>query len=422
MTHHARFSRVVVPVDEVDHRAIAVATARGIADRLGAPLQLVTVVDESRPHRTTSPNLRDPDPFAVRHDVVVGADINREVERIAENPSTLVCLPTSAHTFVADQVTGAHATSITTHSQHPMLAIGPSCSPLFRGTQLAICVDGTAAGERIVRPSLDLANQLGLTPFLYQAIPIQVPMADARESSYVADLAQRFGGVDGDIQFDVLHDRTAARALTRLADEPDVAVLAMATGGLNPHDLWLVPSITRRVLRHARCPVFIGRRHPLPVPVDHGIGRRVVVGVDAGPLDDLVIEAAIREAYDRHARLEVVHAWSTVSASFEFAGLVNEGAGSVGARAAADLDDVLDRIRNRAPTIDVRGWCPERSAIDALLDASRGAEVVVVGEKQRNPVERWLDAPTTDDLVHHCTVPVLVVPTAVAAAPPRSAP
>ena len=412
MTKYSTPQVLIVPIDDVRDRANAIEVTRGLAQRLGATVEHVTVVDPDIEVASVEPVTHLVDGVSVTSRTVRDESIDRLLADRLDEPGTLMCLPSSGRTAVVESLAGSTSASLLHHARTPIVVIGPVCDPEFRGTVLAIAVDGSSDGETIVEQAIDLATALGLIPMLYQVLPEDTPavVGDVRETSYVALLAQRSTRPDAAVQYDVLHDQHPGRGLSRLTDDDTVALVAMSSHGHAPSERLTLPSIAHQLIRHARCPVFLGPRTTPIVPFDHGTRRRIVVGVDGSPLDQVAISVAVDQAERRDATLEIVHAWSK-SWYFVEGGMTVRG-DSDNDRAVAHrvMAAAVSDARELSPSIDVVEWIAERLPLDALLEAAIGADLLVVGEHRYNLLERLTLGSNTQAVIHRSPIPVIVVP------------
>ena len=133
----------------------------------------------------------------------------------------------------------------------------------------------------------------------------------------------------------------------------------------------------------------------------------VVVGVDASKAGLAALDWAVDEARRRGATLRIVHAW--MPPAFEGYTVpavdpsVFEEAGEHALAAA------IQRARS-AGTTDVRGTLVAGSAAAELIDASREADLVVVGSRRHGAIVGMLLGSIADAVVHHASCPVVVVP------------
>jgi nucleotide-binding universal stress UspA family protein len=127
----------------------------------------------------------------------------------------------------------------------------------------------------------------------------------------------------------------------------------------------------------------------------------VVVGVDAGDPAPEAIEFGFVEAGLRRVALHAVYVWSPPSD-----GLDREKA----EEAAGMLADVIAALSERYPDVKVERLTdrsPDPPA--AILVASRGAGLVVLGQHGESAPDRLVLGSVGDTLLHHSRCPVAVV-------------
>ncbi len=378
--------KVVIPVDNRDARTMAVAIGQDLAHRMGVPAELFSIDS--------------------------GEHVSRELGQVVAESGALVCLASSARTALVETVSSSVSASVIGNTHRPVIVVGPRCVAL-RGSQLAIALDGTIASEWILEPALQLAEATALEPVLYLVAPERGPGldSDAHAGAYLAEVASRFQLRHGALCYELLHDRRVGRALANLAMRDDVAIFAMSSHGMLAHERLLLPSVTHHVIRHARCPLFVGSRDvPEEPPFDHGSGPRVVVGIDGSSADRFAIEFAADAAGRRHATLELVHAWPRawyLSTDGTLGGTIAETAER---EAHESLQRAAAIASGFAPDINVRTWLVGRATSDALIEAAVGADLVVLGERRYNLIEELVLGSTTTDVLQRALAPVAVVP------------
>jgi nucleotide-binding universal stress UspA family protein len=139
----------------------------------------------------------------------------------------------------------------------------------------------------------------------------------------------------------------------------------------------------------------------------------VVVGVDGSDPARAALEFAAAEAALRQARLRVVCAWEVppaVYASGYAPGLdesawddLRAGAENV-ARQAAEIAQKLQ------PGIECDAHAAAGQPAELLIDESRRADLVVVGNRGRGGFASLLLGSVSQQVVHHAACPVTVVP------------
>ena len=135
--------------------------------------------------------------------------------------------------------------------------------------------------------------------------------------------------------------------------------------------------------------------------------RTIVVGVDGSPDADHALSWAIDEAKQHSMRVLLVHGVEigAAAASPYGSGLVLEQLEEVGR-------DVLDKALAfvRAQGVSAEGRMEVGSSAHALIQASRGADLLVVGSRGHGGFAGLLLGSVSTACVHHAHCPVVVVP------------
>lgn len=222
-------------------------------------------------------------------------------------------------------------------------------------------------------------------------------------------IRDRFPGVD--IHTQVVVGNSAAALLDQAKDAALVVVGSRGLGGFRG---MLLGSTGIQVASHSPCPTVVVRG--LAKPGAH----KVVVGLDGSELS----QAALAWAFDYASRhglsIHTVHAWTLPSFDLLAA---PAGPGPVDletiteeeARSAAEA---LAGFSDRYPDVVVEESVVKESAAKALLDAARGAALVVVGTHGRGEVMAAVLGSVSQSLLRKADVPVVVVGPDSDVAPP----
>ncbi|WP_327319565.1 universal stress protein [Streptomyces sp. NBC_01235] len=211
----------------------------------------------------------------------------------------------------------------------------------------------------------------------------------------------------------------AVAALLKAADQADLMVLG--SRGLSGFTGFLVGSVALGVVAKATRPVVLVRADEEAadehVPTgdqsastDTGY-RDVVLAIDLDDACDEVIEFAFEAARLRHARLRAVHAWHA-------AGPVGLGPGDIaleqdswqGEEWLGFLKAVLQVWRDKYPDVEVLETVVDDKPTTALVRASTGASLLVVGHRLAERPLGPRTGPVTHAAIHHVGCPVAVVP------------
>ena len=113
-------------------------------------------------------------------------------------------------------------------------------------------------------------------------------------------------------------------------------------------------------------------------PESPGSRPRIVVGVDGSAQSERALEWATMQAQRTRAALEIVTAWVFPGAlGYALTTTVDE----VRRHARALVDDSVSYVAGVAPDVPVHADAREQSPGPALVEASKGADLLVVGSR-----------------------------------------
>lgn len=130
--------------------------------------------------------------------------------------------------------------------------------------------------------------------------------------------------------------------------------------------------------------------------------HRIVVGIDGSAASDRALEWAVEEAEVRRADLEVVHV------RFAREELLDSYPHLAAAEAEL-LSTAVDRARGLARRVHVSGSLVSPPAGEALVQASRGADLLVVGTRGMSFWRRVEQGSVSTHCIHHACCPVVLV-------------
>lgn len=133
-----------------------------------------------------------------------------------------------------------------------------------------------------------------------------------------------------------------------------------------------------------------------------GTGLRVVVGVDDSDNSLIALDAAAAEAASRRQPLHVVHADPFAKAASTTAGPLPEEPGRWVRRA-------MERAQAAHPGLTVTGEVARGFPQEVLVEASRDAGLVVIGDRALGALERALLETVAGGLTLRAACPVLVM-------------
>jgi nucleotide-binding universal stress UspA family protein len=134
--------------------------------------------------------------------------------------------------------------------------------------------------------------------------------------------------------------------------------------------------------------------------------EQIVVGIDGSPEATAALSWAINEARLRGVGLRVIHAFPALIS------LVGTTAHEYWPQVAKEQEAMFDQVMAAAPAMD--GLDVERSLVhgnpaEVLVDASRGANLLVIGYRGRGGFRGMLLGSVSMHCVHQAHCPVVVV-------------
>ncbi|WP_320783267.1 universal stress protein [Streptomyces sp. CRN 30] len=194
---------------------------------------------------------------------------------------------------------------------------------------------------------------------------------------------------------------TVLEAQSRTAEL--VVVGSRGTGGFVG---LLVGSTAVHLAAHGRCPVLVVRERP-------HTGGPVVLGVDGSAAGERAVDFAFAEAALRNAPLVALHAWTTWNAPMP----APQDASMPYANARQALPEGEERLlaealtgrQDRYPGVPVERRVVHGRTREALIEASRSAQLLVVGGRGRGGFAGLLLGSVSQALLHHAHCPVAVV-------------
>jgi len=283
---------------------------------------------------------------------------------------------------------------------------------------IVVGVDGSEPSLRAVDWASDEAALRG--------VPLRVVYASLWERYEGTSIAEDLAKPDEQVMAEDVVDNAARRARRRhpeldvrvevLAEEPEYALvresrgasmLVTGTRGRSGLAEALLGSVSLVVAGHAQCPMVVVRgNHDNQTRT--GTHGRVVVGVGEKPAGSAAVRFAFEEARRRGVQVEAVRAWRCPAhettdhplMSGEPARLHEQQA--VEALETALQDVPADVVSHRRV---VEG--PTRPV---LVDASREADLLVVGARRRPGHYGLQLGRVAHGVLHHSACPVVIVP------------
>ncbi|MFG1755064.1 universal stress protein [Streptosporangium sandarakinum] len=181
----------------------------------------------------------------------------------------------------------------------------------------------------------------------------------------------------------------------------DAAQIVLGSRGLGGFASALLGSVSTYVAGHVRCPVVVVR------PGGEEYRREVVVGVDDSPQSDPALAYAFEQARARGCPLRAVHAWQLPVHAF--APDVTYDMDEVRRYQDRMVREKLTAWREKLPEVQVIEDVSSAHPVDALVEASADADLVVVGSRGMGTIGSAILGSVSRGVLHHARCPVAVV-------------
>lgn len=191
---------------------------------------------------------------------------------------------------------------------------------------------------------------------------------------------------------------------TLLEEAADAVLLVLGKRGAGAFARLLLGSVSHRAAEHAPCPVVL-------VPVDDDPRPRrpeIVVGVDGSQCSIDAVAFALEEASLRSVGLRAVHAWSRPDHPVRIRPACDNPL-TIEEEGARVLAESLAGWTAKYPDVPVIEQVVEGSPAAVLTEASRTAEILVVGARGCRGFAGLHLGSVSHSVLHHAQGPVAVV-------------
>lgn len=166
-------------------------------------------------------------------------------------------------------------------------------------------------------------------------------------------------------------------------------------------------SVSLKVASRATCPVAVVRSPAGGPVVDPE--PRIVVGVDGSAGSRNALRWALKEAAVRELPVLAVNAWAELVTRTPYPGLA-VSIEAIEASAKEALDSEIELVARDAPDVTVHAKTESCNGATALIEASVGAFLVVVGSRGHSDFIGNLLGSVTQQVVRHAGCSTVVVP------------
>lgn len=286
---------------------------------------------------------------------------------------------------------------------------------------VAVGVDGSTSDDVAIRWAAQEASM--------RALPLRVvhvanpPTLPPTMTSDLADLAlAQFGATTSEIVesatgraravvpgLEVVHEVRPGQIVEQLVKSASGArLLVLGSGQRFDTSKVGLGSVATHVTAHAPCPVIVARIPEQGEPTTGPSVGRVVVGVDGSDASTAAVGFAFEEASRRGLGLTAVHAWQYEPDAWMVDVRDIDESDGAGARVLAES---LAGWTEKYPDVDVIARHVQRRPVQALIEESAGAALLVVGSHGHGWFAGMLLGSVSQALLRHAGVSVAVART-----------
>lgn len=266
--------------------------------------------------------------------------------------------------------------------------------------RVVVAVDGGPGSRAALRWAAGYANDVASQVLIVTVAPEGVPVEDAESELRAAALVLRTIVEDAEVSVH-LRRGSPVDQLSHAASEFDADILVVGTHASTARPQAGRVTVAGRLAARAQCIVVVVPSHWTP-------SRGPIV---VGSSIDSASERAVEFAYDLSRQssrpLVVTHAWKLPTVG-EVA-ITPGGTESIPERQATALAALVGHLAARGHTV-VRADLQKGDAHAALVAASEGASLVVVGRRTRPALAASVLGSTSRALVAAPPCPIAVVP------------
>lgn len=283
---------------------------------------------------------------------------------------------------------------------------------------VVVGIDGSPGAEAAVRWAIEdartrktpvrLVCAYRMAPGYYQALGTytDLPQDMERVRRTASDLIQKAladaANIDSGVE--VRGDIVDGSPVPVLIEESKQAsLLVLGSRQRSALSASILGSVSAAVAARADCPAIVVRG-PAGLPEERA---EVVVGVDATPASQALLEFGFAHASRSQAPLRAVLCWHPDL----LASMLWRPEPPAPTRAEAWLSETLAGWQEKYPDVVVGSGVVRQHPAEGLVAVAAVAQLLVVGNRGRHAIAGTLLGSVSQAVLHHATCPVAVVPT-----------
>ena len=286
-------------------------------------------------------------------------------------------------------------------------------------TDIVVGVDGSPTGDLALQWAVreSALRHTPLTALLaWGYLDQHYPDADREFDTEYADGDARIAldaylerALDPDVAAGVERRTACALAPAALLDAAtNASLLVVGARGNGALKGLVLGSVSRHCLNHATCPLAVVRAGPRLRAA--ASTERIVVGIDGSEGSRAALLWAVDEALARHATLDALLTWHLpYVGGYPYSG-PSFDPGALEDDARTTLQGLVASTDNAGLVAPVNEVVLLGDAAAALVDASSGADLLVVGARGLGGFAGLLLGSVSHHVANHATCPVVVIP------------
>ncbi|MFC4119909.1 universal stress protein [Nonomuraea zeae] len=271
--------------------------------------------------------------------------------------------------------------------------------------QIVVGVDGSAAATAAVEWAAADGGRRGHSLRLVHVCEQWPPSLDEAQSQYSTEVLEAASSRAREVapEVEVTTESRSGHVVEQLiAGSASADSVVLGSRGRGGFAGMILGSVSAAVAGHAAGPVVIVRG---PSEIVHG---RIVVGYDGSECSQVAMRYAIEQARARLAHVHVVYAWQAPM-SAPYAAAYSNVLESVFAQQQRTAREAVAPWRDEYPDVDLTDEQVCEHPVDALMNASVSADLVVVGSRGLGGFASAVLGSVSRGVLHHVTCPVAVV-------------
>lgn len=206
-----------------------------------------------------------------------------------------------------------------------------------------------------------------------------------------------------------------AQQIMVTADALDIDLIAVGARGLSAAQRFLLGSVSEKVMRHAPCSVLIARtadeQQTVAAATQPDAAMRILVAYDASPAAQAAIDMLEGWPLPRQTQIHLITVLPLITYyRMDILQQLSAEWQEERHNAQAELERTANRLRRSTPLVTTElqeGPDPGQMIINAAADFK--ASLVILGQRGKSSIERFVLGSVASRVVHHAPCSVLLV-------------